>query len=469
MKKSKLIFLLPLLFFVLKKQGQERIIFNYENYIENIIKNNPVSLVGENTGTYGRLKYKAARGNYDPMISGTIQQKQLNNVHYYTAVQGEVKQPLFTSQYLKLGYEYGQGSFINPEHYTSSSYGLPYVGIEVGLLQGMLFDKRRAEVLNARHQVNYYEAERKILINELLYESSIAYFDWLFSKRQYNLFNYFYSLAQQRFDAAVELAKYGERPAIDTLEADILLQSRLLDMRTAEIENTKQFAQINSYNWNSATEASRLNKELLITDSLEAYFDRVKEKIIAQYAADVQTNPLIQQYQAKKNMLEVDQKLKRELIKPKLDVNYNFLSYNTGSLNPDFRSNNYKWGASLSFPLLLRTSRNEYKMASLNTQNTSLELGNKSNELRIKQDLLKQNIRILSEQLQNADKTARYSKQLLEAEKLKFANGESSLFMINTRENKWLESELKLAEYKLKFIKTLLNMIYLNGNLDYKL
>lgn len=40
-------------------------------------------------------------------------------------------------------------------------------------------------------------------------------------------------------------------------------------------------------------------------------------------------------------MLEVDQKLKRELIKPKLDVNYNFLSYNTGSLNPDFRSNNY--------------------------------------------------------------------------------------------------------------------------------
>lgn len=469
MKKNKFILLLLLLFLAFKKQGQEKILFNYENFIANILKNNPVSLVSENTGAYGRLKYLAARGNYDPMISGTIQQKQLNNVHYYTAVQGEVKQPLFTSQYLKLGYEYGQGSFIDPERYTSSSYGLPYVGIEVGLLQGMLFDKRRAEVLSAKHQVNYYEAERKILINELLYESSIAYFDWLFSKRQYNLFNYFYSLAQQRFDAAVELAKYGERPAIDTLEADILLQSRLLDMRAAEIENTKQFAQITSFNWNSATEAGRLNKELLITDSLEAYFDRIKEKTAAQYVADVQSNPLLQQYQAKKNILEVNQKLKRELIKPKLDVNYNFLSYNTGSLNPDFRSNNYKWGASLSFPLLLRTSRNEYKMASLSTQNTSLELGNKTNELRIKQELLKQNIRILSEQLQNADKTARFSKQLLEAEKLKFENGESSLFMLNTRENKWLESELKLAEYKLKFIKTLLNMIYLNGNLDYKL
>ena len=37
--------------------------------------------------------------------------------------------------------------------------------------------------------------------------------------------------------------------------------------------------------------------------------------------------------------------------------------------------------------------------------------------------------------------------------------------MLNTRENKLLESELKLAEYKLKFIKTVLNVIYLNGKL----
>ena len=75
----------------------------------------------------------------------------------------------------------------------------------------------------------------------------------------------------------------------------------------------------------------------------------------------------------------------------------------------------------------------------------------------------------MSQQLQNADRSAKYSKQLVEAERLKFENGESSLFLLNTRENKWLETELKLAEYKLKFIKTVLNIIYLNGNLDYKL
>ena len=62
-----------------------------------------------------------------------------------------------------------------------------------------------------------------------------------------------------------------------------------------------------------------------------------------------------------------------------------------------------------------------------------------------------------------------YSKILLEAEQLKFENGEGSVFMINARENKLLETELKLAEYKLKFVKIILNLIYLNGTLNYKL
>ncbi len=468
MKKNKLVFISLLCFVSMSIRGQEKIRFHYSDYIGIILKNNPMSVASENTAAYGRLKYKAARGNYDPLINGSVQEKQLNNTYYYTSIQGEVKQALFTSQYLKLGYEYGQGDFIDPQRYTSS-YGLPYVGIEVGLLQGMLFDKRRAEVLSARHQVDYYEAERKIALNNLLYESSLAYFDWLFSQRQYNLFSYFSNLARQRFDAAAELARSGERPAIDTLEADILLQTRLLDLRAAELENTKKFAEINTYHWNSATESSRLDKELLVTDSLENYFEKLKELVGKYSPGGAATNPVLQQYQAKKNILEVEQKLKREMTKPRLDVNYNFLSYNSDSYNPYFRSNNYKWGASLSFPLLLRTARNEYKMAQLNTRNTHLELGNKTNELLIKQDLSRQNLQIISEQLQHADKTARFSKQLLEAEKLKFENGESSLFMLNTRENKWLESELKLAEYKLKLIKTLMYMIYLNGNLDYKI
>jgi outer membrane protein TolC len=184
---------------------------------------------------------------------------------------------------------------------------------------------------------------------------------------------------------------------------------------------------------------------------------------------DSSNNPVIAKYNSMQSILEIDNKLKREMIKPKLNANYNFLSYNPNSYSPVYSQNNYKWGVDLSFPLLLRKSRNEYKMAKLTSQNNSFELANKSNELDFKINALKQTISILAEQLQNAERSARYSKQLVEAEKLKFENGESSLFILNARENKWLESELKLSEYKLKFIKTVLNIVYLKGGLNYQL
>jgi outer membrane protein TolC len=180
-------------------------------------------------------------------------------------------------------------------------------------------------------------------------------------------------------------------------------------------------------------------------------------------------NPVIQKYASFNKILEVEARFKKEMIKPVLNVKYNVLSSGNDFYNPAFSNNNYKWGVNLSFPLLLRNPVNEFKMARVQLQNNSLELSNKSNELRLKLNALQQALSILSEQLLTAEKSARYSEQLLEAEKLKFENGESSLFMLNTRENKLLETELKLAEYKLKFLKTYINIKYLNGNLDYTL
>ena len=53
-------------------------------------------------------------------------------------------------------------------------------------------------------------------------------------------------------------------------------------------------------------------------------------------------------------------------------------------------------------------------MAKVNFQSNSYELANKTNELDFKLNTLKQTIAILSEQLQNAERSVRYNKQLVE-------------------------------------------------------
>jgi outer membrane protein TolC len=446
--------------------GQTLSVLSYENYLKNVLENNPIAKRAENAKQYGELQYKAAKGNFDPFLSGTYDNKYFNNSNYYSVISSSVKVPIYTNQNLKFGYEYGVGSNVNPEHYTSS-YGLPYIGLELGLLQGLVIDYRRAEVLKAKEYVNYYDAEKSIQLNNLLFESSLKYFDWLFNIKQLSLNTYFLNLARQRLVGIESLANIGERAAVDTIEAAIFYQSRLLDLQSSKIENQKQSNDLSSFNWQSNLPTPNIIYQPI--DSLDAYFEKAKNSIMPLLNEFPVINPIIDKYNSMQSILEIDNRIKREMIKPKLNVNYNLLSYNAASYSPIYTQNNYKWGVDLSLPLFLRKSRNDFKISKLNSYTNSLELANKSNELDLKINALKKNISILTEQLENAERSVNYSKKLVEAEKLKFQNGESSLFILNSRENKWLEVELKLSEYKLKFIKTVLNITYLKGDLNYQL
>lgn len=466
MRKNKFIVLTVSFFLAITCLSQSPYVLTYESYLKQVMDSNPLSHRAENFKTYGELQYQAAKGNFDPQIGGSLDQKFFNGKDYYSIASGGVKVPLFTAQNLKFGYEYGAGAYINPEHYTPS-YGLPYLGLEVGLLQGMFLDYRRAELLKSKHYVGYYSAERDVQLNTILFESASTYFDWLFSQKQLALNKYFVDLARERLVGLESMASIGEKAAVDTIEAAVLYQSRLLDYQNAEIDVRKQSNNLSVFYRPGESGFQQIFYST--TDSLELFYEKMKQILLIRLNTDSVNNPVIDKYLAFQNVLEIDKRYKRELIKPVLNVNYNFLSYNPNSYGPVYSPNNYKWGVDLAFPLLFRKSRNEYKLSKIVYQNNSLELDNKMNELNYKISALEQAISLLSQQLQIAKKSVDYYKKMVEAEKMKFDNGESSLFLLNTRESKWLESELKFAEYKLKFIKTALNIIYLKGNLNYSL
>ncbi len=443
--------------------GPAQEVFTYTSFLNSVRQNNPLSKRSENAAEYGNYQRRAANGNYDPQLSSSGVGKQFNGYNYFTNVNAELKQPIYTSHYLKAGYQYGQGTYLNPENSTPG-IGLPYLGLEASLLQGMFFDKRRADLQKAKHYSDYYNAEQKIQMNDLLYTASTAYVEALYAKKINQLYGYFTDLASQRFNGIRELSQVGERPAVDTVEAAILLQGRMLDKQSGEMEIVKKMNDLLILNA-SGTALSALN--VAIADSLEQLYSQTAKTIQNALSNEAVTNPIVSQYFAKQGILETEKRFKREMIKPVLNLSYNFLNTSNTIMQPVINTSNYKWGASFSFPLFLRKPRNEYKMASLDAQNNSLELLNKQNQLKFKRQYILEAIRIVQGQIRNAEKSSLYSKLLLEAERLKFLNGESSLFLLNSRENKWLESELKLAEYRMKMIKNLIELIYVNGDLAY--
>ncbi|HSH68222.1 MAG TPA: hypothetical protein VLB84_21005, partial [Bacteroidia bacterium] len=106
----------------------------YNGFVNAMKKEHPLALRAENNTDYANAQFKAAKGNYDPVLNSTIESKQFNSLNYFTYGEAVLKQPLYTSQYLKMGYQYGQGIKMNPENSTPIA-GLPYVGVEVSLLQ----------------------------------------------------------------------------------------------------------------------------------------------------------------------------------------------------------------------------------------------------------------------------------------------------------------------------------------------
>jgi len=56
---------------------QKSVVLSYDIYLKNVIENNPLSKKADNVKIYGELQYKASKGNFDPFVSGTYDNKIL--------------------------------------------------------------------------------------------------------------------------------------------------------------------------------------------------------------------------------------------------------------------------------------------------------------------------------------------------------------------------------------------------------
>ena len=115
--------------------------------------------------------------------------------------------------------------------------------------------------------------------------------------------------------------------------------------------------------------------------------------------------------------------------------------------------NNNKWGVGVKIPLLFRQGRGEYKMAKLKLEENNLYFKQKIVETENKIRDYYNRVTILQTQIATANSALINYNSLLKNELLRFNNGESSLFLVNSRENKVLEIKQKIIELQIKLLK----------------
>ncbi|WP_168797667.1 TolC family protein [Neolewinella litorea] len=422
-------------------------VLSEEDLLRLVAEHHPLAVRADLQRDRARAVLREARGGFDPKLYGDLSQKYFKGTRYYSLAEGGLKVPTWFGVELNAAYERNGGYYLNPEN-TVPDEGLFAAGLSVSLGQGLFFDQRRAELQRARIYQRATGAERLLQINELLYEAGSRYWEWAGAQGAVSVYTEAVELARARYAAVVSSAALGDRPAIDTLEARILVQNRLLGLESARLEAANAAAALNAFLWLDGVIPLELEASTRPPDPAAVVIAPLMP-----LSAGL-TNPALTLTRLKLEDLEVDERLQLEQLKPRLDLKYNAL-ISGSAVQPleNYSANDYKWGISFSQSLLLRKERGKLQLTRIKLSETQLELSDKIAQLNAKVEQAENEANVTVAQYALATRNVSDYSRLLAGERELFQAGESSLFLVNSREVAFIDASLKQLELMVKHRK----------------
>ncbi|WP_222981954.1 TolC family protein [Flagellimonas meishanensis] len=430
---------------------QDTLVLTFKEYLGYVKKYHPIAKQAQLTLPVGQANLMRARGGFDPKVEVDYERKEFKGTEYWDRLNTTFKIPTWFGIELKGNLEQNEGSFINPDE-TVPTDGLYSAGVSMSLAQGFWINERMATLRKAKFFREQSKADQDILVNEVLYSASLAYFDWLRAYRDAEVYQDFLSNAEERFQGVKSSALAGDIAIIDTVEAKIAVQDRALGLEQARVKLIKRSLELSNFLWINDVPVELQPNVVPNLDS-EAEIDTTLEILGRPLDSfTLENHPKIRSLEYKIDGLVVDRRLKANKLLPKLDVEYNFLT-ETPELSNSFVTENYKGGVAFRFPLFLRKERGDLKLAKFKLRDAEYELDNAQIEIQNKVIAIYRELDSYTTQNSLISNIVRDYGTLLEAEERKFSFGESSLFLINSRESKLIDAFLKRNEMQNKFFE----------------
>jgi outer membrane protein TolC len=446
--------------------GQDTLRLSHDEFLA-IVKNyHPLAFRYQLQKRIAADEIQKARGNFDPLVNGKNGAKTIDGLNYYKETNIELGIPTWYGIELNGNYNHIDGQKLNN---STTKGGLFQFGITLPLAKNLLYDKRRALLDQARIGLQMTEAEQQVLTNQLMLDAENIYWDWVKQYEVYQLQARTIAVNRNRLKLTQKTLEYGERAAIDTTEALSQLQSFELQLEDAYLKLVKATQELSLFMWTKNREPYDPNLTVAPADNLieNHSYQNYHSLLTALETQPLNQHAAVRYYTQKNRILESERRLKQQSLLPKLDFTYNF--FNKEQYKADYFplfQNNYQYGLKLEIPLLLREARADYKIARSKIEQNQLDTDYKQQELHTKITAYKNEVINYRNQIDIAQQNIINYRRLLNAEETRFGNGESSLFLINSRENKLLEAEQKLIELRLKFVNSYNQLKWLNENFN---
>ena len=409
-----------------------------------------------------------AKGNFDPKLNFAMDRKKFDGNNYYTISENQLSIPTRIGVKFKAGYDFTSGTYLNPLDIKPIN-GQALLGFDLPILQGLFFDEFRLILREAELNLNIQKLGLDQVKNDLLLDASKVYIDWYISFQQKEVQNQALILAKNRLNDMVFSYLSGDKPNIDTIEVYVNVLTRASSLFDVSLDYQLSAQEMGNYLWRNNIPESADNFFPLATKELEPEVDQNADFWVQNTLSG---NPDILILRLSGNQYQLERKWALEQFKPNLNLQFNALANGRQfSQEFDFRSdnflleNNYKIGLRAQIPILFRKERGKLQLIDNKIKEWEYKILDKTQYWTTKANQYFNAFKILNEQVKNLQDQSFQLNTLFEAEKIKFDAGESSVFLLNAREQKNLEIKMKLIKTKGERLKHYYTLLWTAGQL----
>ncbi|MBI1222546.1 MAG: hypothetical protein GC180_08085 [Bacteroidetes bacterium] len=441
-----------------------------KTFAKQLVEYHPRAFQASLRPAFAQASWLKAKGLTEPGFNLNYDRKTFDGKNYWNLLGGGLSIPTLYGIEIYSRFDHNSGQYMNPENSVPMN-GLYAGGLKVPLGNGLWQSKMRFERNKAFILQKTAPYEQKTELNDLLHEGMEAYWTWVETYNIWIINRNASQISEEQFQTTRSAAMLGDRPLIDTVESHMQWQSRLLATNDALLNYRKHTQHLLTFIWQEYW------KHLLeqgqgvppLLDQLEEITNLVDSAAVnSDWMAE---NPLLMQFYNQTEILSKELRFRQNQLLPKAEFKYNLLY----DASQDFQAlqtigtDYYKAGIGISFPIFMRQERAAVQYTRLKQQEVNWEIADKQRQIAQKINANFQEYVLGLENARIQEGIQSSYQKLLDAEIIRFRSGESSVFLLNQRENMCFQSQAKRVSLEIKWRMALIRLFHTRGDLLEKL
>lgn len=385
--------------------------------------------------------YLTALGEFDPALK-THTRSQPEGGYINNYANNELSIPTMANGLrVFAGYRIGRGDYpIYYQNYLTNSGGEYRAGVALPLLRDFFIDKQRTDLLTQAETIAMSKHDVAATKLSVYHDAIKAYWQWVGAGQQLQTFKHFLFLAKKRQDAIVKQAESGDLPTLAIVENQQIIIQREQLVNQGEMLYQQSAVSLSIY----YRDKKGRPKLPTLAELPKTIPQTPRIKNLVSIRTNLIRHPAIRKLERYCQIIKFKLNLAKNDLLPHLDaMAYTSKQYGTGA-DPKLLPQAALVGVHFKFPIYQRKAKgmiisatSELKQIATEKKLVYEQLNNQLSNLLIALGIYNRQINLLAKELQLAQ-------QVEAGEGKKFLEGDSTLFLVNQREQTTTQVQLNL-------------------------